>query len=303
MDGAEMSALASIIDRARPQQIRFDPFPHLVLKEALPAALYASLAETFPPLERVAGTTTFKNNHLYLKSARDVIGHDWAPPLWQEFFARHCSRAFYLQVIDLWKDVLTTSHPDLEECYAKTLDRFTTGLRQPGDTKNPANLAADIQLDCQFGVNSPVRRATSVRGPHIDSRYKLFAALLYFRLADDHSEGGELEFYRFRDERLNYRIGAPIRRGLVREGRLRALNRIDPAAVDRVRTFPYEANTLIMWLNMPYAVHGVSPRQPTDCPRRYVNFLGESYVGKRDGFFETSRRLLRLPRLGGSYLA
>jgi hypothetical protein len=201
-------------------------------------------------------------------------------------------------VIDLWKDILHTSHPDVEECYGKSLSEFSTGIRQPGDTKNPANLVADIQLDCQFGVNSPVRQATSVRGPHTDSRYKLFAALLYFRKPGDNSRGGELELYRYRDGRLNYRPGMPIRRDFIREAGVRALNVIDPALVERVRTFIYEPNTLIMWLNMPYSVHGVSPREPTDWERRYVNFLGESYVGKRDGFFRTTRHRLRVPFFG-----
>jgi hypothetical protein len=291
-----MPDLASILDKARASDIRFDPFPHLVIKRALPDDLYDALAESYPSVHTVAGTTALKNNHLYLTSARDVIGQDRYSPLWQAFFAQHCSRAFYLQVIELWKEVLITTHPRISESYAKELCDFTTGIRQPGDTKNPANLAQDIQLDCQFGVNSPVRKATSVRGPHVDSHYKLFAALLYFRLPEDDSRGGELEFYRYRDERLNYRPGMPIRRAFVDEAPPRMLYRIDPRHVERVRTFAYEPNTLVMWLNMPCAVHGVSPREPTNWQRCYVNFLGESYVGKHDGFFESRRPFWRLSR-------
>ena len=44
--------------------------------------------------------------------------------------------------------------------------------------------------------NSPVRTPSTVRGPHLDSPFKLFAALLYFRAPEDDSSGGDLEFVR-----------------------------------------------------------------------------------------------------------
>ena len=55
--------------------------------------------------------------------------------------------------------------------------------------------------------------------------------------------------------------------------------------VTRFKTIPYRANTLVMWLNTPRSLHGVSPRPPTDVPRRYINILAESYSLDSDGFF------------------
>jgi len=62
------------------------------------------------------------------------------------------------------------------------------------------NLGTDMKLDCQFGMNSPVSSLGSVRGPHIDKPYKLYAALLYFRRPDDNFAGGDLDLYRARKD-------------------------------------------------------------------------------------------------------
>ncbi len=62
--------------------------------------------------------------------------------------------------------------------------------------------------------------------------------------------------------------------------------------IERFDTVRYAANTLIMWINTPLGIHAVTPRAVTDIPRRYINFLGETY-GLPDGgfhrYFEPSR--------------
>jgi hypothetical protein len=64
--------------------------------------------------------------------------------------------------------------------------------------------------------------------------------------------------------------------------------KIDPRKVERIATVPYRANTLVMWINSPAALHGVTPRSATEIPRRYMNFLGEYYGGRDDDFFIAS---------------
>jgi hypothetical protein len=48
-------------------------------------------------------------------------------------------------------------------------------------------------MDCQVGMNSPVSRKSSVRGPHHDTPGEVYAGLLYFRDAKDKSTGGDLQ--------------------------------------------------------------------------------------------------------------
>lgn len=296
-----MSQSLSVLNEAARAEKHLDPFPYAVIRNALREDVFAALSATYPSIEMIAGTGALQNNTLYLKSAREVVNDPVYPALWREFFAYHCSRAFYLESLAFWREELQDTHAGVVRTHGKAFDDFTCGMRHTGDRDNPENRTSDIQLDCQFGVNSPVERVTSVRGPHVDTRYKLYAAILYFRSDGDDSGGGNLEFYRYRDPALRFRPGAPIDADFVNRCPARALNRIEPAYVEKVTTFTYEPNTLVMWLNTPQSIHGVSPRACTQWPRRYVNFLGESYVGLADGFFATKRRrglrdLLRRPQ-------
>jgi len=285
-----MSEHLSVLNKAAQAEKHLDPFPYAVIRNALPDDIFAGLSAAYPRIETIAGSGVLKNNTLYLKSAREVVDDPVYPAPWRAFFAYHCSRAFYLESLNFWREELRATHAAVEHTHGKNFDDFTCGMRRLGDRDNPENRAEDIQLDCQFGVNSPVEHVTSVRGPHVDTRYKLFAAILYFRTDGDDSSGGDLEFYRYRDPALRFRPGEPIDAGFVNRCPARALNRIEPAYVEKVTTFNYEPNTLVMWLNTPQSIHGVSPRARTRWPRRYVNFLGESYGGKQDGFFATKRQ-------------
>ena len=259
----------SILERAERSQVREEPYPILVLENALPEAYYAELEASYPSIGFVAGQSELENNKIYLKPAADILENPSIPAIWREFAAFHCSPEFFHQVIEFWRDWIERLYPDLEQNFGKPLEDFTLELRRPGKHDNPENRDADIMMDCQFGMHSPVTSMSSARGPHVDNRAKLFAALLYFRHADDNSSGGNLELYRLK--------GRPYPK--------RHMTKIDAKYVEHVDTVPYGANKLVMWPNSGYSIHGVSPRSITNMPRRYVNFLGECYGGRRDDFF------------------
>ena len=84
---------------------------------------------------------------------------------------------------------------------------------------------------------------------------EIFSALFYFRDPADTVAGGELELYRWRRE--------------PRFIRHRTLER----DVAQVETVPYEAKAHFAFVNSERAVHGVSPRDVTAIPRRYINFI------------------------------
>jgi len=112
-----------------------------------------------------------------------------------------------------------------------------------------------------------------VRGPHLDKPYKLFAAILYMRAPEDESAGGNLRLYRLKDRRARF-----DRR-----------QHIDERFVEPFDEIPYQANAVVLWLNTPAALHGVTPRSPTAVPRRYINFVAECYALRTDTFFDLER--------------
>jgi len=116
---------------------------------------------------------------------------------------------------------------------------------------------ADVRLDCQFVMNTPVTHKSSVKTAHVDLCDKIFSALFYMRDPRDQSQGGDLDIYDWR------RAPRFVKhRTLLRD-------------VELAKTVPYRANSYLCFVNSPQAVHGVSPRETTDVPRRYINFIAE----------------------------
>jgi hypothetical protein len=266
----------SILTRITQSDIQTEPFPHVHVTDALEEKYYRDLADAYPSLEQVSGKSSLENNTACLLSARDVVDNPLIPEIWREFFAYHTSAAFFHEIVNFWQPFIDREYPDLAERIGKPVSALSTAVRHRSKEKTTANLKADMMLDCQFGMNSPVTHMGSVRGPHIDKPYKLYAALVYFRHPNDQFTGGDLDLYRA--NKPNYPVDARLN--------------VDERYVTVVKTIPYRANTLIMWLNTSRSLHGVSPRPPTDVPRRYVNILGESYSLNTDGFFPVSQSLL-----------
>lgn len=252
---------SSLLGRVLRRNIVTEPFPHIVVEDALPADDYRQLAAEFPPLKAIAGEGPHGNNQLYLKSAFDLAHMPDVSPAWRQFFAYHTAREFYSEIVALFGDHIRDAHPAFEATLGRKLEDMTVGVRMPDRAQDADATRHDAKLDVQFGCNSPVLETSSVRTAHVDSKFKLVASLLYFRADGDDSAGGELELYRHdpaaaRFDKRHQLIGGDF---------------------EVARTVPYRPNMLVMWVNSPRALHGVSPRQPTRIPRRYVNIICETY--------------------------
>ncbi len=259
----------SILAGVSRSDIRLDPYPHLLVEDILPDALYRHLEATFPAWQRIAGEDATENNKACLLSAREVGGDEHIDAVWRRFFDYHTSAEFFAEFVELWAPTVERIHPHLARHFGKRLTEFEVGLRSPGKAGNTDNRSADIMLDCLFGINTPVRSVTPVRGPHIDSAHKLFSSLLYFRAEDDDSTGGEHQMYRVRR-----RMYPPAR-----------MKRIPARYVEPVGEIPYRGNYLLFWLNSAESIHGVTPRGVTGIPRRYVAVMGECYRARGAGYF------------------
>jgi hypothetical protein len=274
--------MISVLGRAGSLTLETDPFPHLVIDDALDAETYAALAAKFPSVDLVNRRgRRVKNNHLYLLSACDVISNEQIAPEWREFFRYHVSVKFWRDALPLVKSHLLTINPGLEKLAGRPLEDFRVVIRE-----KDAEFGEEISLECQFGVNSPVIRKSSVRSPHLDHPTKLFNALLYCRAPDDDTPGGDLVLYR-RTGPLVYSKGSSIM----------------PTRVVAGKRIAYRANRLVLFLNSSWSVHGVTPRPQTPHVRRYINFLCEfrqplfeiERAATLTRFFETARAAL----LGG----
>jgi hypothetical protein len=248
-----MSNRLSILSNLGERRLTLEPFPHIVIENALDRGVYDALMAVFPSLDVVCGKTQgITSNTLYMRPARDVVSDDRVSPLFREMFAYHVSNGFWHELTPLLAATMRSLQPDLERRIGKPIEDWRVTTRGSDDN------AAEVMLDCQFCVNSPVTRPSSVRTAHIDKAYKFFNALLYCRHPDDDTDGGDLVLYKFKSKP-----------GFSGAGRTAIPRRIEPVA-----SVAYRPNTLVLFLNSPLSVHGVTPRPVTNHIRRYINITG-----------------------------
>jgi hypothetical protein len=242
---------ASVLDGRTPADVRTEPFAHIVVDNALPAAAYDALASSFPSFREVGWDGTPPSNQRFARSTFLYEILDTVPDCWRAFGARHTSRTFLRQVYALFKGHWT---PAAEAEWAR-LESATLGLfmRDPD---------ADIQCDARAELNTPVTNApSSVRGGHLDTANRLFSGLLYMRPDGDDTPGGDLCLYR------------PAA-GMDPRARKNAFAFDSEELVEAARV-PYAANRLVMFPNSPAAIHGVTPRPLTPWQRNYVFITAE----------------------------
>lgn len=228
-----------------------EPYVHHARRNAVPEAVYKQLEAEFPSLEMILnGRSEVGNNVAVRLTVKQVLGDKRISPLWREFFEYHTSGDYWRDVTRLFGDHLRREFPSLEARVGRRFEDWRVVPRGfAGD--------ADIRLDCQFVMNTPVTEITSVKTPHVDLCDKIFSALFYFRNPQDQVTGGDFDLYRWRRD--------------PRFVKHRSMDR----DVELVKTLPYAANSYACFVNSERAVHGVSPRGLTNLPRRYINFIAE----------------------------
>jgi len=247
----ERSGAPRLLADVRPEDVFDDPYSHFTRANVVPAETYAALEADFPSLEMILnGRTDVANNQAVRMTVKQVLNDRRISPMWREFFEYHTSADYWRDVVRLFGDRFRREFPDLEE---------RIGRRYEDWRVVPRGFAgeADIHLDCQFVMNTPVTEVSSVKTAHVDLCDKIFSALFYFRDPADDTPGGDFEIYRWRRS--------------PRFIKHRTMDR----DVEMVKIVKYAANAYACFLNSANAVHGVSPRGITDVPRRYINFIAE----------------------------
>jgi len=242
------------------------PFPHLVIENALDPALAQRLTVEFPALDFfTAGRgypDCYKRHYAGTKALDDPAISD----TWKAFIADNGAPAMREDLLTLFSAALERRWPDLAGEFGRPQD-WRLGLRYRDGFDH-----CDALLDCQFSLHTPVfgPRAAADRGPHVKMTDKLFVGHLFLRQPDDPAEGGGLEVF-------SRRPGAKLHFG--RD------NVTDRRQLRLEETIPFANNTLVFWLNSPEAIQGFVPRTPGQLPMTYVNF-----------FVELPRPLFALPR-------
>lgn len=263
---AESKRGPHLLEGVERERVVAEPYPHIVMPNAVAPAVYDELESEFPSLDAIlSGRNESGSNVAVRLTVKQVLGERRVSPLWRQFFEYHTSAEYWSDVTRIYGDHMRREFPGLEERIGRRFEDWRV---------KPRGFAgeAEVRLDCQFVMNTAVTAVTSVKTAHVDLCDKIFTALLYFRDPADKVAGGDLDIYRWKR--------AP------RFIKHRSMDR----DVELVKTVPYAANTYLCFVNSERAVHGVSPRGITSIPRRYINFIAElpvkAFEPKQLGRFE-----------------
>ncbi|MEZ5829929.1 MAG: hypothetical protein R3D05_01970 [Dongiaceae bacterium] len=245
------SRTPKLLSDVRPSDVTTEPYAHYTRADVVPAALYEELSASFPTLAVIVNERSdIGSNEAVRMTVKQVLSDRRISPLWREFFDYHTSGDYWRDVTRLFAAHFRREFPGLEERVGRAYEDWRVVPRGYAGE-------ADVRLDCQFVMNTPVTQKSSVKTAHVDLCDKIFSALFYMRDPRDSSVGGDLDIYDWRREPRFIK-----HRTLMRD-------------VELVKTVPYRANSYLCFVNSAQAVHGVSPRDTTDVPRRYINFIAE----------------------------
>jgi len=262
-----MAKNLSILQNFRPSLVVREPFPHFVIDGALPADVYDALDRQYPSPELIfANQSRHRPEKQMLSNRRYDIsaGTVHSKPeldlgLWRDFVLYHSSQEFLDEVLDKLGDFVALRHDWLlPKLHAKAPGgKPRAGVRRHSDDA----ASCEVALDCQVGMNSPVKEPSAVKGLHLDTNIELFAGLFYVRDASDDTAGGDLQIYRWKSGTPSFYEKRNVR----------------PEHAELAGVVPYAANRFALLLNDIDAIHGVSPRTVTVHPRRLVNIIAEVY--------------------------
>ena len=71
-------------------KIKTEPYPHVIIEEALPWNLYEELENTFPE-EQLMNTIPFDNGICYRMKSDKLVHPTFQPEIWRKFSEYHTS--------------------------------------------------------------------------------------------------------------------------------------------------------------------------------------------------------------------
>lgn len=251
--------MENVLSKVRKEDVFMDPFPHIVIKNAISDELCQQLLAAFPSTDQVTKGQDWGSNKRFNLSSKDVADSSVVSQVWKDFIEANHNQQFYNDFKRVFKDAILHLYPNFEQQF-KPLDEFQSGVRKIHDFSN-----ADMLIDSLISINTPViTKPNSVRAGHVDAPDKLFTGLLYLRSPEDQTKGGNLEIYRYKkryqqNKAKGHWINAEIESG----------------CIELVKTITYENNVLVMFINSLDSLHGVTVREKTNRTRTFMNLVGE----------------------------
>ncbi len=251
-----MTSRLSVLQSCTSRDVVLEPFPHIVIENALPSDLVEELISQYPDLG-ILGVDSSIDNKRWSTPARAVSDNSQISKLWKDMIEYHSSEAFFLELVSIFGDAILSKLDGVWGSRSE-LENLRVGTRQ----QTPSG-QANVFLDAQIAGNTPALTPGVPRGIHFDSRNALFAGLFYLRDSGDNSIGCDLQIWIWKSGYSDRRKASEYREG------------VDVNHCELIRTIPYAANTLVLLINSIDSLHSVTTRQPTPHTRKFMNLLAD----------------------------
>lgn len=229
-----------------PHQVVREPFPHIVVEQALPEQLCAELARAFPPLAYFGGEQ-HPDAKKTLRHAAHLTG---LPARLAGLISAHVHPQTLSSLVRCFADDIRREHPQLERTYG-SLETLRVGQRHVDSHDTHT-----VLLDATLSVLAPTRSGfVAERGPHVKGPNKLLEGQFFLRHPDDDAAGGEFEIYELLP---GHRPTFGPRHQTAQSG------------LRLARSVPYRAGTLVVWLNTSRSITRIAPRGPSRWPVQFV---------------------------------
>ena len=236
----------SVLQNKKNGKLLLEPFPHLIIDNALPEELYNKLDSSFVDYKKIISEKEYKDNHAYRINAYNSLNDESLNSIWRNFINYHTGFDFLLELFEVFNNDILKYYPSSS---GKLPTKENTGVRFSGNHY--------FNLDSQFVINTPPTKTSSVIEPHLDSAKKLFAGLFYMRNKEDDSIGGNLTTHKFKSEPSFY-----------------GQSRVRESELENISEIEYKANRFIVFLNTPFSIHGVTRKETSIHYRKYINMIG-----------------------------
>ena len=226
-----------------------NPYPLIFIDNFLKTEIYKEIAKKFPPLNTFKNKGDIEGNNIQIR-----IGFsDFSQKLdlcWKELGNYFLNQDFFYNFCEFYSDDIMHWYPKMyRKIKNKNLKIGIQGIDNFDD--------CDVLLDFQVGVNTPVKKVTSVRGPHLDNHKSIYTALCYLKDDDDITDSGHFTAYKLKPFRL------------MSLGSSRSVNLTN---VSNYKEIKYKSNRLATFLNTKKSIHGVTQREVTDKVRKFFTF-------------------------------
>lgn len=247
-----METSLSLLQNFNKSDFYSTPVPHIIINNALPEKLYNELLIQSPKCLIKNNSSNNTRGVLYPDNIKQKIQHE----LFYKFLNFHRSPEFFYQCTDVFKDDLEKIYPNIISDSKKKIDKNKI-VKIDSDSKKRKD---SMTFTSVYSYNTPVTKASSVIGPHIDHYDKIFYGLYYMREPEDDSIGGDLILYKWKNHYSNFK-----KKNIIFTEKWSNML----THVEEVKKIKYEKNTFVLALNSINSLHGVSIREKTNYIRQF----------------------------------